>query len=189
MRRRVCLLSTRAVHSSTRAVRSSTGLPHLASVRQRRPLAASASASRLTRPQLSGHPLCTLGLVGPPSQIELVRAEHPQGGMGTVVVVLLAPVGDQDLGLQEAVELLDGQQVVAHPRTQGQRDLGHSPPPRRHLRRSPDDWGTPPPGLLRQPQAGRAPHGPLGHLRQGRPAQEGPAPQSPTSPLRDFRIW
>lgn len=53
-------------------------------------------------------------MVGPLLPSELGRGEHPEGGVGTVVVVLVAPVGDEDLGLQESVELFDGQQLVAH---------------------------------------------------------------------------
>jgi hypothetical protein len=44
---------------------------------------------------------------------ELDWGQHPEGGVGTVLVVLGAPVGDEDLGLQQGVELLDGQQLVA----------------------------------------------------------------------------
>ncbi len=39
--------------------------------------------------------------------------------MGTVVVVLGPPVGDEDLGLEERVELFDGEQLVAHARGVG----------------------------------------------------------------------
>lgn len=39
--------------------------------------------------------------------------------MGTVVVVLLSPVGDEDLGFEQRVELLDREQLVAHPGSVG----------------------------------------------------------------------
>jgi len=39
--------------------------------------------------------------------------------MRAVVVVLLPPVGDKDLGLEQGVELLDGEQLVADPRAVG----------------------------------------------------------------------
>ena len=39
--------------------------------------------------------------------------------MGTVVVVLGPPVGDEDLGLEKRVELFDGEQLVAHARAVG----------------------------------------------------------------------
>ena len=39
--------------------------------------------------------------------------------MGTVVVVLGPPVGDEDLGLEEGVELFDGEQFVTHTRAVG----------------------------------------------------------------------
>ncbi len=45
--------------------------------------------------------------------MELGGGEHPQGGVGTVLVVLDAPVGDEDLGLEEGVELLDGQLAMS----------------------------------------------------------------------------
>ena len=51
----------------------------------------------------------------PPSPGELGWGEHPEGGVGTVVVVLLSPVGHEDLSLEQALELLDGEQFVAHP--------------------------------------------------------------------------
>ena len=39
--------------------------------------------------------------------------------MRAVVVVLVAPVGDKYLGLEQGVELLDGEQLVADPRAVG----------------------------------------------------------------------
>ena len=38
--------------------------------------------------------------------------------MGTVVVVVVAPVGDDGLGFEEAGELLDGEAFVAQPRVE-----------------------------------------------------------------------
>jgi hypothetical protein len=35
------------------------------------------------------------------------RGENAEGAVGTVVVVLVAPVGDEHLGFEERVELLD----------------------------------------------------------------------------------
>jgi hypothetical protein len=68
----------------------------------------------VTGPRLQVHPLCELGQVGPAGSGELGRGAHSEGGMRPVVAVLLAPVGDKDLGFEQGVELLDGQQLVAH---------------------------------------------------------------------------
>ena len=48
-------------------------------------------------------------VVGLPLPREHSRAEHPEGGVRTVVVVLGSPVGDEHLGPEDGVELLDGQ--------------------------------------------------------------------------------
>lgn len=53
-------------------------------------------------------------MVVPPLSSVLGGGEHPEGGVGSVVVVLLSPVGDEDLGFEEGVELLDGEELVAH---------------------------------------------------------------------------
>ena len=45
---------------------------------------------------------------------ELGRREHIEGGVGAVGVVLVPPVGHEDLRFEERVELLDGEQLVAH---------------------------------------------------------------------------
>jgi hypothetical protein len=41
--------------------------------------------------------------------------EPVESGVGTVGIVLGAPVADEDLGFEEAGELLDSEQLVAHP--------------------------------------------------------------------------
>jgi hypothetical protein len=47
------------------------------------------------------HPLCELGWVGPAGSGELGRGLHSKGRVRTVIVVLLAPVGDKDLGFEQ----------------------------------------------------------------------------------------
>ncbi len=51
-------------------------------------------------------------MVLPPLVRELDRRAHAEGGVWSVGVVLLAPVGDKDLGLEQRVEALDGDLVV-----------------------------------------------------------------------------
>ena len=58
-------------------------------------------------------------MVGPPLPGERSGAEHPEGGVWTVLVVLGAPVFDEDLGFEEGVELFDGEQLVADARAVG----------------------------------------------------------------------
>jgi hypothetical protein len=52
---------------------------------------------------------------GAPPGRERGGCEHAESAVGTVVVVFVSPVGDEDLGFEERVELLDGEQLVTHP--------------------------------------------------------------------------
>ena len=58
---------------------------------------------------------CASRLVfGPPGCSQRGWGRHAEPAVGTVGVVLVAPVGDKYLGCERAVELLDGGQFVAH---------------------------------------------------------------------------
>ena len=46
---------------------------------------------------------------GPPLPGVLGWGEHPEGGLSTVVLVLLSPVGHEHLGFEQGVELLGGE--------------------------------------------------------------------------------
>jgi hypothetical protein len=62
------------------------------------------------------HPLREPGLVlRPPVLGEIVGTERAESGMRSVVVVLGSPVVDQDLGLEQLIELLDGSALVTRP--------------------------------------------------------------------------
>src|SRR5690606_962344 len=69
----------------------------------------------LTGPQLLVHPLRELFLVVDPLLVECLGGEAVQRAVWPVGVVLDAPVFGQDLRLQERVELLAGQELVADP--------------------------------------------------------------------------
>jgi hypothetical protein len=72
--------------------------------------------------------LCELKLVGLSPLGELGRRTPAEGSVGTVRVVLLAPVCDKDLGLAQAVELLDREQLVSdESRRNGPRVLPWTP--------------------------------------------------------------
>jgi hypothetical protein len=60
-------------------------------------------------------------VVGCPSPLvrELGWCEPVEGAVGSVGVVLDAPVGDEDLGVEQGVELFDGEQLVADPAAVG----------------------------------------------------------------------
>jgi hypothetical protein len=60
--------------------------------------------------------LSLLTPVGLPPLLCVVGGREPiEGGVGPVGIVLGAPVADEDLGFEEAGELLDVEQLVAHP--------------------------------------------------------------------------
>jgi hypothetical protein len=48
------------------------------------------------------------------SKFGLLPPQHAQGGVGLVGVVVVSPVGDEYLGFEQGVELLDGEEFVAH---------------------------------------------------------------------------
>jgi len=51
---------------------------------------------------------------GVPLGSERGGREHAERAVGTVVVELVTPVGDEHLGFEERVELLDREKFVAH---------------------------------------------------------------------------
>ncbi len=66
--------------------------------------------------------LCGLGLLvvgGDPGLGELVGGEVAVGGVGSVLVVVDAPVADEDLGFEERVELPEVEQLVSEPAVEG----------------------------------------------------------------------
>ena len=77
----------------------------------------------------------------------LLYTSHPRGLPGGRGLHLRL------LRLAGALPGAHGGRVGRGPRRE--RDVGHPPPPRRHLRQPPDDARAAPPGIRRQPQAGR----------------------------------
>ena len=89
------------------------------------------------------------------------------GGVGTVLVVVDAPVSDEDLGFEEAVELPEVEQLVAEPAVE-RLDPGVLPPGARVDEHARGAFGC-------APLSDRTDQMPYGGIRDSGNTKEGPA--------------